>query len=109
MGTEHLDAIDRELNALVPRLAKTRPTGLPHAEENEPARQRYVAAVNALKANGWSWDRLARFLNCAKTTVISVYDGDRYVSAWMLDRLDDMPELQALPTHMRVAQLRRVS
>jgi hypothetical protein len=110
MTASHLDAIDRELDSLVPGLAKTRPTGLPRAAENEPARERFVEAIKRLRtAHGWSWDRVARCLGCSKTMVISVYDGDRYVSAWMLDLLDALPELQALPTHIRVAQLRRVS
>jgi hypothetical protein len=107
--TTHLDAIDRELSALLRPLAKGGPHALPKAVENEPARSRFVASVDELNRQSWSWERIARHLDCTRTMVIAVYHGHRYVSAWMLDRLDAMPELQALPTRMRVAQLRKVS
>jgi hypothetical protein len=106
---DHLDSIDRELATLLRPVAKAGPHGLPHAAENEPARLRFVASIDELDRQGWSWERIARHLNCTRTMVIAVYHGHRYVSARWLDRFDAMPELQALPTRMRVAQLRKVS
>lgn len=102
---DHLDAIDAELACVLRPIAKAEPR-LPRAAENEPARERFVASVDAL---GWSWDRLSRFLGCTKTTTIAVYKGHRYVSAWMLDKLDTVPEIKGLPTLRRAQQLRKVS
>lgn len=101
--TDVLDTIDSELSSLLRPVAKTAPR-LPRSEENEPARLRFVAAIDAL---GWSWDHVARFLGCSKTSVIAIYKGHRYVSAWVLDKLDTVPEIRALPTKERVAQLRK--
>lgn len=101
--TTVLDTIDEELSLVLRPIAKSAPR-LPRSEQNEPARLRFVAALDAL---GWSWDRVATLLGCSKTSVIAVYKGHRYVSAWMLDRLDTVPEIRALPTRERVAQLRR--
>jgi hypothetical protein len=99
-----LDTIDAELACVLRPLAKATPR-LPHADENEPARERFVKSIDAL---GWSWDRIARFLDCAKTSVIAVYKGHRYVPARWLDKLDTVPEIKAMPTLLRAAQLRKV-
>ena len=104
-GTHRLDALQADLSALVRPLAKTAPGRLPRSVENEPARERFVLSVDRL---GWSWDRIAKYLRCTKTTVIAVYHGHRYVSAWMLDALDSVPELELLPTRSRVEQLKKV-
>lgn len=107
--TTHLDTLERELASALRPIAKAGPHALPRAVENEPARLRFVGAIDELNRLKWSWERIARHLDCTRTMVFSVYHGHRYVSAWMLDRLDSMPELQALPTRLRVAQLRKVS
>jgi hypothetical protein len=106
---DHLDALEQELALALRPIAKAGPRSLPHSVENEPARLRFAGAVDELDRLGWSWEKIARALNCARTTVIAVYHGHRYVPARYLDTLDSLPELQALPTRLRVAQLRRVS
>ncbi len=105
--TDVLDTIDRDLALVLRPIAKTGPK-LPHAAANEPSRQRFVASVDALDAHGWSWERIARFLGHARTSVIAVYKGERYVPARWLDQLDLVPEIKALPTQLRAAQLRKV-
>lgn len=90
-----------------PGIAKTTPGALPRSRENAEAHTRYIAAVDELRRHGWSWDRLARYLNLTKTHVIGIYHGHRYVTAWVLDEMDKLPDLDVLPTRLRLVQVNK--
>jgi hypothetical protein len=100
-----LDDCQRALDARGPSIAKAGP--LPHSAEDKQAHERFTKCVAELRRHGWSDDRIARKLGIARTTFISVFRGHHYVAARWLDTLDAMPELDALPTKLRVQQLQR--
>ncbi len=104
-------ALDRAASDLA--CAATPPAKLgPASEErdrwNANALARFRTAVNHLGQFKWSWDRIAKYLGCSRTHVLRLYKGHGRVPAYMLDRLDDLPELACLPARMRVEQLRKV-
>jgi hypothetical protein len=101
------EQIARDLDACVKAGAKPGPVKAFRDAANEPARQRFQASIDRLDEFGWSWQRIADCLGCTKTHVIGVYHGHSHVQAYMLDELDKIPELQALPARMRAEQLKR--
>lgn len=103
-----LDRAASDLAALIEPHAKPEPDTVFRDAANAEALARFVAAVNRLDEFGWSWERIGKYLRCSKQEVMAVYRGRPRVPAYMLDLLDRLPELQALPARMRVDQLRRV-
>lgn len=108
-GERHrsLEEMARELEASALPSAKPGPVKAWRLAANEPARTRFVAAVDQLDALGWSWERIGALLGCTKQHVMGLYHGSSCVPAYMLDTLDELPELNALPTRLRNRQLLR--
>lgn len=88
--------------------AKLGPESAERDRWNANALARFVSAVDHLGQLRWSWDRIAKYLGCTRTHVRRLYRGHGRVPAYMLDHLDDLPELACLPARMRVEQLRKV-
>lgn len=86
-------------------IAKTRPPERVKREAlNAPALERFRWGVDTLRMRGWSRDHIARHLGCTLQTLSDVYEGHRYVSAWMLDAL---PDVQVELAELRCEQLKR--
>lgn len=104
-------ALDRAASDLACAAAPPAKLG-PGSEErdrwNAPALARFKLSCDTLGQLSWSWDRIAKYLGCSRTHVLRLYRGHGRPPAYMLDRLDDLPELACLPARMRVEQLRKV-
>lgn len=105
-GERHrsLDEMAADLEALRRPIAKVTPERARRQALNAAALERFRFAIDELVNMGWSRDRIARHLGCAQTTVDDVYDGNRLVSAWMLDAL---PDVQVLIAQKRIEQLKK--
>jgi hypothetical protein len=101
------EQIDTDLAAFGQPHAKPGPAKAMRIAANIPALERFRASVDRLDEFDWSWQRIGEYLGCTKQNVMSVYHGHSMVPAYMLDKLDLLPELQALPAKLRAQQLRR--
>ncbi len=102
------EQISRDLAAYDDADASFGPQRRQNEIDNEPSLRRFKASVDRLRQLGWSWEKVARFLGCARQTVMGVYEGHPYVPARYLDKFDLLPELNALPARMRAQQLKKV-
>lgn len=99
-----LDAVTRELDALCPGIAKTKPLKRRRAEQNADALELFRKGIDLIDGMKLSRDKLAARLNCTSQFIDDVYNDARDVPAWILLAL---PEVQVEIAKLRVVQLSR--
>ena len=78
----------------------------PHAAFDERARSKIRAMVDAARADGMSWNQIARQLDCTLRHLQDVYEGNRRVPAWMIEQMPEATHEHAI--RLWIAQLGKV-